>query len=53
MNHRWILVLWLLLLPSVVHAFEPFVIEDIRVEGLQRIALGTTFTYLPLKVANK
>jgi outer membrane protein insertion porin family len=31
-------------------ALEPFVIEDIKVEGLQRISLGTVFTYLPLKV---
>lgn len=30
-------------------AFEPFVVEDIRVEGLQRIAAGTVFNYLPVK----
>lgn len=30
-------------------AFEPFTITDIRVEGLQRIAPGTVFSYLPVK----
>jgi outer membrane protein insertion porin family len=29
-------------------AAEPFIIEDIRVEGLQRISEGTVFNYLPL-----
>lgn len=38
----------LLLLHGVAQA-ESFTIEDIRVEGLQRIAVGTVFNYLPLK----
>lgn len=29
-------------------ALDPFVISDIRVEGLQRISEGTVFNYLPL-----
>lgn len=33
-------------------AFEPFVVKDIRVEGLQRIAAGTVFNYLPAKVGD-
>ncbi len=33
-------------------AFEPFVVSDIRVEGLQRIAAGTVFNYLPVKVGD-
>lgn len=32
-----------------VMAFEPFTVTDIRVEGLQRIAPGTVFSYLPIK----
>lgn len=36
-----------------VLAAEPFVISDIRVEGLQRIAAGTVFNYLPLKVGDE
>lgn len=30
-------------------AVEPFVVEDIRVEGNERIAEGTVFTYLPVE----
>ena len=30
--------------------FDSFIIEDIEIEGLQRIALGTAFNYLPIKV---
>jgi outer membrane protein insertion porin family len=32
------------------HAFEPFEVADIRVEGLQRISAGTVFNYLPVKI---
>ena len=39
-----------LLLCGAAQAFQPFVVEDIRVEGLQRIAAGTVFNYLPVKV---
>ncbi|VAW83217.1 Outer membrane protein assembly factor YaeT [hydrothermal vent metagenome] len=33
-----------------VWAFTPFQVEDIRLEGLQRISIGTVFNYLPLQV---
>ena len=33
--------------------FEPFVIKDIRLEGLQRISAGTVFNYLPVKVGDQ
>ena len=32
------------------HAFDPFVVRDIRIEGIQRIEAGTLFSYLPVKV---
>lgn len=32
------------------HAVESFVVEDIKVEGLQRVELGTFFTALPIRV---
>ncbi|MGR6035902.1 MAG: outer membrane protein assembly factor BamA [Candidatus Nitrosoglobus sp.] len=32
--------------------FQPFVVKDIRVEGLQRISAGTVFNYLPIKVGD-
>jgi outer membrane protein insertion porin family len=33
-------------------AFEPFVVRDIRVEGIQRTEAGTVFSYLPVKVGD-
>src|SRR5688572_25782619 len=35
---------------AVAQAFRPFVVKDIRVEGLQRTEPGTVFSYLPVKV---
>ncbi len=35
---------------TAAHAFEPFVVRDIRVEGIQRTDAGTVFSYLPVKV---
>ncbi len=44
----------LFLLLSTVSAWggDSFIIEDIRVEGLQRISAGTVFNYLPVKVGD-
>ncbi len=39
-----------LLLCGTAQAFQPFIVDDIRVEGLQRITAGTVFNYLPVKV---
>ncbi len=33
-------------------AFEPFVIRDIRIEGIQRTEAGTVFSYMPVKVGD-
>jgi len=41
-----------LLYASAVFAIDPFVIKDIRVEGLQRTEAGTIFSYLPVKVGD-
>jgi outer membrane protein insertion porin family len=38
------------LLCSKADAFDPFVVRDIRVEGIQRTEAGTVFSYLPVKV---
>ena len=35
---------------NAAFALEPFVIKDIRVEGIQRTEAGTVFSYLPVKV---
>src|SRR3954470_777069 len=34
-------------------AAEPFVVRDIRVEGVQRTEAGTIFSYLPIKVGDR
>lgn len=39
-------------LAASVDAADSFVIRDIRVEGLQRIAAGTVFNYLPVKIGD-
>jgi len=41
------------LAPLPAHAFEPFVVKDIRVEGVQRTEAGTVFSYLPIKVGER
>lgn len=38
---------------SAAFAIQPFVIRDIRVEGVQRTEAGTVFTYLPVKVGEQ
>ena len=46
-------VLLLFVLPFNAQAIESFVIDEIRVEGLQRISVGTVFNYLPVSVKQK
>ena len=41
------------LLSSGVKAEEEFVVRDIQVKGLQRISLGTVFSYLPVNVGER
>jgi outer membrane protein insertion porin family len=52
---RWALLAAFLcacrVLPAL--AFEPFVVKDIRVEGVQRTDAGTVFNYLPIKVGDR
>jgi outer membrane protein insertion porin family len=45
-------LLLLLVLAGPAWAFQPFVVRDIRVEGIQRIEAGTVFSYLPVKVGD-
>jgi len=49
MKHVWFALIALGICGSA-WAFEPFTIQDIRVEGLRRISAGTVFSYLPVKV---
>ncbi|MGH8701670.1 MAG: outer membrane protein assembly factor BamA [Burkholderiales bacterium] len=45
-------LLLLALHAAAAAALEPFVIRDIRVEGIQRTEAGTIFSYLPVKVGD-
>ena len=38
---------------SLALAVEPFVVRDIRVEGVQRTEAGTIFSYLPIKTGDR
>ncbi|MCY3769786.1 MAG: outer membrane protein assembly factor BamA [Gammaproteobacteria bacterium] len=48
-----ILAVFLMALFKPVFAIDPFIIADIRVEGLERLDTGTVFNYLPLKVGDE
>ncbi|HEY4723304.1 MAG TPA: outer membrane protein assembly factor BamA, partial [Anaerolineae bacterium] len=47
---RYLAAAFICLWVGVAQAFDPFVVRDIRVEGIQRIEAGTVFSYLPVKV---
>jgi outer membrane protein insertion porin family len=48
---KWWLGLFIVtIFVSPVWAMDKFLVQDIQVIGLQRISLGTTFNYLPIKV---
>ncbi len=47
------LSLSLMLLCTVAKAIEPFVIEEIKIEGLQRVAAGAVFIALPVRVGDE
>ena len=54
MNFRSKLALFisLLILSIAAFAMEPFIIKDIKIEGLQRTEPGTIFNYLPVQVGD-
>ena len=49
---RIVSALMLAMISQLSHALEPFVVKDIRVEGLQRTEPGTVFNYLPVQVGD-
>lgn len=50
MKVRYLVALVSAVCASASWAREPFVVKDIRVEGIQRTEAGTVFSYLPVKV---
>ncbi len=50
---RTFLCIFAVFFVSTATAVEPFVVKDIRLEGLQRISAGTVFNYLPIKVGDR
>ncbi len=52
MNLSRVLLLLLMFCAMPAVAIEPFVIKDIRIEGIQRTEAGTVFSYLPVKVGD-
>lgn len=49
---RLALSIFLALSSFTAAAIEPFIVKDIRVEGIQRTEAGTVFSYLPVKVGD-
>jgi len=49
---RYVAALVLVLSSQLAFAISPFVVEDIRVEGLQRVEAGTVFASLPVRVGD-
>src|SRR3954454_20951497 len=52
LNLRLFLFLLFSIYATFAMALEPFVVKDIRVEGLQRTEPGTVFNALPVKVGD-
>lgn len=52
-RRRLVTAIGLLLGSVAVQAADPFVVSDIRVEGLQRISAGTVFAAMPVNVGDK
>lgn len=43
----------LLTVPTLAAAFSPFIVRDVRVEGIQRTEPGTVFAYIPVKTGER
>ena len=55
MNNRWLALLtagFLTHFATPVQASEDFVVQEIKIEGLQRITEGTVYNYLPIQVGS-
>ena len=50
---KYLLPLLLVGVMQTAYAFDTFIVQEIRVEGLQRISIGTVFNYLPVTVKDR
>ncbi len=50
--HRLLFILFVLLFQHDLHAEGKFVVDDVRLEGLERIPDGTLLNYLPIKIGD-
>jgi outer membrane protein insertion porin family len=48
--YQYVLLVLATAVTCSAHAFDPFVVKDIRIEGIQRTEAGTIFSYMPVKV---
>ena len=46
-------ILLSLLLSIQIHAFDEFLVSDIRIIGLQRVSTGSIFNVIPISVGDK
>jgi outer membrane protein insertion porin family len=51
-KHLWLALVAAFSAVSHVHAFTPFKVKDIRVNGLERIPEGTVYNYLQLQIGD-
>ncbi|CAE6509896.1 Outer membrane protein assembly factor BamA [Nitrosomonas nitrosa] len=52
MKFKYLVILYCFFYSLTCGAIEPFIVKDIRVEGIQRTEAGTVFSYLPIKVGD-
>ena len=52
MKFRLIIIALVVLCIFSVQAEEPFVVKDIRIEGLQKISEGALLNYLPINIGD-
>ena len=52
-SYKIFLILFIILTPARHAQAASFVVDDIRVEGIQRVSAGTVFNYLPVKVGQQ
>src|SRR5258707_11618344 len=48
--YQYVLLVLATAVTCSTYAFDPFVVKDIRIEGIQRTEAGTIFSYMPVKV---